>query len=402
MPQPLSSSEHLPRRLSLAVNLTETTNPRQRMALIALSLIVLFTIFHYGTATHHLSFHNVYRRLYYLPILIAAFSGGLRGGLAAAGLVCAMYAPHAFFLAHRDPSPTIDKLLEMILFIAVGALAGLLVGQRDRAQARVEATLRERDALAQQLVRAGKLSALGEVAAGLAHELRNPLASIMGSAEALSSEFPKDHRKSRIVQLMLKEIERLDRVISRFLAFARPTTPNRWVVDLGGILSAVRDLVAHRNPQISIKLPSPQEAIVFADPDQVTQVLLNLLLNAFEAIESAEPKEPREPKEASAEASAKASGEVEVLIEARAVASRRYLCVGVKDTGPGIAPAHLEVIFNPYFTTKPEGTGLGLSLSNQMMEAHGGFLQVAPCTPANTVWACFPISAGADGATGSA
>jgi two-component system sensor histidine kinase HydH len=358
------------------------------MALIALSLIVLFTIFHYGTATHHLSFHNVYRRLYYLPILIAAFAGGLRGGLAASGLVCVMYAPHAFFLAHRDPSPTIDKLLEMILFIAVGALAGLLVGQRDRAQAKVEATLRERDALAQQLVRAGKLSALGEVAAGLAHEIRNPLAAIMGSAEALSSEFSKEHRKFRISQLLLKEIERLDRVIKRFLAFARPTTPNRRKVDLWGLVSAVHDLVAHRNPQISIKLPAPQEAVVFADPDQVTQVLLNLLLNAFEAIESVEPK---------ASAESKASGEVEVLMEARAVASRRYLCVGVKDSGPGIPPAQVEVIFDPYFTTKPEGTGLGLSLSSQMMEAHGGFLQVGPGEPVNTVWACFPLSAGEHG-----
>ena len=353
--------------------LNADNNSKRTLAFIAIALVLLITAFHYGTDAHHISAHNVYRRLYYLPILVAAFAGGLRGGLLTALIACALYIPHAFLVMHGDPSPTIDKLMEMLLFLVVGALAGLLVSQRDRAQERVEAALRERDELERELVRAGKLSAVGEVAAGLAHEIRNPLASIMGSAEALGKEFPEDHRKHRISQLMLREIERLDRVIRCFLEFARPATPQRRDIDLMSLVEGLQSLVDHRTSSVDIVLPEPRRAQVFADPDQATQVLLNLLLNGLEAVEGEG-----------------ATGEVRIRFDDRMVGKRPYLCVGIQDSGPGIPEKFLESIFDPYFTTKANGTGLGLSLSSRIMEAHDGFLHVEPTPGANTVWACFP------------
>ena len=346
------------------------------IAAVALGLIAAVTLVHYATDMQAVAFHNVYRRLYYLPIVLAAFAHGLRGGVGAAGLASAAYLPHAFFMAHRDPAPPVDKGLEIALYFAVGALTGWLVERQRRVQRQLEASLTERDALAGQLVRAGKLSALGELTAGLAHELRNPLASILGSAEALAAEFPADHRKHRLGQLMLREIDRLDRVVTDFLEFARPTTPTRQRVDMRGLLEEVVGLARHHRDADAVRFQievDPNELELEVDPDQMTQVLLNLTLNATQALFEGEPEAPT----------------ITYLAREREVGTRRRRCLGVRDNGPGVDPAHLEEIFHPYFTTRPEGSGLGLSLSARMIEAHGGFLDVESEPGQTTFWICF-------------
>lgn len=344
-----------------------------RNIIVALSLVALITVFHYATDMSHVGFHNVFRRLYYIPIVIAAFGAGLRGALATALLVCAAYLPHAFFLHHRDPSPTIDKLLEMVLYLAIGALAGWFVDQRLRAQRKLEATLEERDVLEQQLVRAGKLSALGELSAGIAHELRNPLASIQGAAEALAPEFPPEHRKHRMAQILLSESARLERVIADVLNFAHPAPPQRVPTSLLDVSRSAAQLASHRYPNVSFDIPNDPCPPLHIDPAQCTQVLLNLMLNAGEALNGGPAR-------------------VDLRLEYRRLASRDYLCIGVHDTGPGIPEALREQVFDPFFTSRPEGTGLGLTISSRIMEAHKGFLDPQGTPGDHTVWACFPTS----------
>ena len=163
------------------------------MLWVSLGMTALITLAHYTTDSHDIAYHNVFRRLYYVPVVLAAFGWGLRGGLAVATLASLAYIPHAFFLEHHhDPAPAVDKILEIVLYLVVGAMTGWLVGRERRAVSRLEHLLEERAELEQELVRAGKLSALGELLAGVAHEIRNPLASIMGAAEALERALPEN------------------------------------------------------------------------------------------------------------------------------------------------------------------------------------------------------------------
>lgn len=351
----------------------------KRLIGATLVLWLAVTIVHYMTDHHAIEFHNVYRRLYYLPIVLAAFAYGWRSGLLSA-LACSLaYLPHAFFLPHhhRDPAPTIDKLLEIVLYLVVGGLTGWLVERQRQVQRSLERSLDERDALQAQLVRAGKLSALGELSSGLAHELRNPLASIMGSAEALASEFEPTHRKHRIAQLMLREIDRLNRVVSNFLAFARPATPTLKTIDLHEVVSHVRELVEHQ-PEASqldwqIEL-QPGQLVVNADPDQIEQVILNLVLNLAQAMRAMPDTAPQR---------------VRIYETTRPLGQHTSRALAIEDNGPGISPQDLEHIFDPYFTTRHEGSGLGLSISHRIMESHGGYLDAQSHPGETTFWLVF-------------
>jgi two-component system, NtrC family, sensor histidine kinase HydH len=342
--------------------------------------IVGVTFFHYITDSYAVEFHNVYRRLYYIPIVLAAFSHGLKGGVGAAVVASLAYAPHAFFMAHSDPAPTLDKVLEMVLYVAIGGLTGWLVNRQSEIRQALERSLEERDVLEESLVRAGKLSALGQLTAGLAHEIRNPLASIMGSAEAVAAEFDEEHRKYRMGQLLLAEIDRLNRVVSDFLRFARPGEPQRVAVDPMELAGEVRELTAARakHLQVDVELAADTApTTVLADPDQIRQVILNFFLNAYGAIEEHDHDGHYEP-------------EISVIYQRRQVGGRRLFCLGVRDNGPGVAEEVRDKIFDPYFTTRDEGTGLGLSVSSRIAEAHDGFIDVTTASPGATFWLCLP------------
>ncbi len=348
-------------------------------ASVAIALIVLVTAFHYLTDPHAVEFHNVYRRLYYIPIVLAAFSHGLAGGLLAGVVASLAYLPHAFFLEHRSPSPAIDKILEMVLYVGIGGLTGWLVGRQRDIQRALERSLEERDALEESLIRAGKLSALGQMTSGLAHEIRNPLASIMGSAEALVDEFDEDHRKHRMGQVLLAEIERLNGVVEDFLEFARPGSPEVSKADLLEVAAEVAELTAPqaRDGDVDVDVRIAPKTWVAADPSQLSQVVLNFLLNAYQAYErgSAPPGEPRR---------------VVMDVESRRVGETHFVCLGVRDNAGALAESDVERIFDPYVTGRDGGTGLGLSVSSRIIEAQDGFIDVDVDDDTTTFWACIP------------
>ncbi|MBU0553723.1 hypothetical protein KKF91_01925 [Myxococcota bacterium] len=330
---------------------------------VSLALMAAITLGHYLTNPAWVTSHNVYRRLYYLPVVLSAFGGGLRGGLGAALLVALAYVPHAFLLHHhRDPAPTMDKLMELLLYGLVGGLTGLLVERQRAARRALEAALAARDALEQELVRAAKLSALGSLLAGVAHEIRNPLASIMGAAEGLERRCPEG---ARLVALQLREIRRLQRVVDDFLAFAKPSPARRAPVSIQAAFEEAISLARHRSQAARFEIEPSATRQVWADRDQLTQVLLNLLLNAVDAA-------PHAP--------------ITLRVAARVVAGRAYTCLGVADQGPG-AP---QSCFDPYFTTKADGSGLGLSISNRIVERHGGFIQLDAAPGRTVFWVCLP------------
>jgi two-component system sensor histidine kinase HydH len=216
--------------------------------------------------------------------------------------------------------------------------------------------LLEVKALEAEVLHRERLSALGNLAAAVAHEVRNPLNAISMGLQRLKLEFqPTDDQEdySRLAELMLGEVHRLNTIVEQFLSLARPFEIKPEALPLPEILkelAALEDSDAKRS-QVQIRvIAAPNLPPLKADPSHLTQVLLNLMLNGLQAM----------PHGGTLTLEAKTS-------------SSNFL-IAVTDTGTGIAPENLARIFEPYFTTKAKGTGLGLAISHRIIEAHGGTL----------------------------
>ncbi len=318
----------------------------------SLLLIILITAIHYLTDPHNIAYHNVARRLYYLPIVISAFAMGIRGGIIAAAIVTLAYFPHAFLMDHHhDPAPGIDKTLELILYFVVGTITGFLVQKERKVRFDLETASRKRDDLQTQLIQASKMTALGELSSGLAHEIRNPLASILGSAEALSSEFDEGHKKRRIADLLISEIGRLNGVVSRFLSFAKPGKPKRERLKVRDLLDHTIEILPDAN--LCTIAPGNTDGFILADENQIQQVLLNLALNGLASGENAR---------------------IRFETSNENVAGEHYFRISLRDDGEGVDEQVASTLFDPFVTSRHDGSGLGLSISTQIMDAHGGFV----------------------------
>jgi len=217
--------------------------------------------------------------------------------------------------------------------------------------------LTELRAMEEAVQRSKRLADLGQVAAGLAHELRNPLASISGCVELLRGAQGLSDEDQRIMGIVLRETGRLDQLLTRFLEFTRPAPPQRVPADLALLAGETLDVFAADPVAAGLRLErSLIRAPVECDPDQLRQVLWNLLANASQAVREAGR-----------------SGGVRVSCEPHADGGA---LLAVSDDGPGIPKGELARIFTPFFTTKPRGTGLGLAVVQRIVDAHGGSVAV--------------------------
>lgn len=337
--------------------------------------IAVVTAAHYLTGERLHWLHDIWRRLYYLPIILGAFSFGLRGSTWAAVVVAVVYAPHAFTtFSTVDPAHGIEKTLEMILYLVVGVVTGALADRERRARARSDASaagLREAmdqmRLMEQEVVRAGRLSALGEMTAGLAHEIRNPLGSMKGTAQILGDEIAEGSPRRRMLELHVAEIDRLGAILDRFLSFARPQPLELADVDLQGVLADVQGLVAAhaRASAVDLVVRGGPAVAVRGDREKLEQVVLNLVLNAVHAVALPAGSEGTTGR-----------GRVELAVTEGVRSGRPFAIIEVTDDGPGVSPDLRERIFNPFFSTRPEGTGLGLSISARIVEEHAGLIEV--------------------------
>jgi signal transduction histidine kinase len=204
-----------------------------------------------------------------------------------------------------------------------------------------------------QMSRAEHLAALGELAAGLAHEIRNPLAGIAGVIEIVSRDLPATSPARAVVKDVRLEITRISRTLTDLLQTARPRTPEIRRSNLNTTVEHAVMLARQLYSPIKIELQkAPHLPEVEHDSDQIHQLLLNLVLNAVQAMDG--------------------TGTVTVEIDTRDGSAR----VAVSDTGRGISPSNLPNIFRPFYTTKGDGTGLGLSLARRIVEDHQGRIEV--------------------------
>jgi hypothetical protein len=208
-----------------------------------------------------------------------------------------------------------------------------------------------------QMTRAEHLATLGELAAGLAHEIRNPLAGIAGVIDIIGRDLPEKSPARSVLKDVKHEVMRVNRIITDLLETARPKPPEYRAADLNSTAEHAVIFARQQTLAKPVKLElrkSGASLTVEHDPNQIQQVLLNLMLNAIQAMEVARP------------------GEVEVDVMQR----DGLAVVSVSDTGKGIKPEHLPNIFRPFYTTKGSGTGLGLSLARRIVEDHGGKITV--------------------------
>jgi signal transduction histidine kinase len=327
--------------------------------------IALIGVAHYATAATHHWMHDLLRRLYYLPIVLAAFACGLRGGLAASLVTSLTYTPHAFFLhGLHDPAPGIEKVLEIVLYNAVGAVAGYLADLERRRRTDLQRALHEQQRLQRELVRAGRLSALGEVVAGIAHEVKNPLHALAGTAEVIDPLISADRDERRLWDLHVAEIARLQRVAERFLSFARPAPPARAPLDLRDVVARVADLVGadarRKGVVVEYDLP-PQPATVLGDRDQLAQIGLNVAVNAVQAIGRG----------------GRGGGRVRLSLHPERRDGRALWAVRVENDGPPLADEEREHLFDPFHGDQEGGAGLGLSISSRIADQHDGWLEAA-------------------------
>jgi signal transduction histidine kinase len=296
---------------------------------------------------HDPFWHDLFRRLYYLPIILAAFRYGLGGGLATSIVVSLLFLPHVLMTRAMLPRQASEAVFEIPLYVVVGVVTGILSDRQRKAN--------------DSLRRAERLKTLGEMAAGMAHEVKNPLAAIRSSAQILTERL--SGKEAQFAGIVVSEVDRLNRVVNEFLDYARPAPLKRESVLLSGLLDSCLELLTPVIKQAGVTVKRacpPDEHKVDADPNQLRQVFLNLILNAVQAMHS--------------------GGEVTLELKQEGGHTR----VSVHDTGPGIPPDKLLQVCEPFYSTKPGGTGLGLPIAQRIVAEHGGRLEIACATGAGT------------------
>lgn len=230
----------------------------------------------------------------------------------------------------------------------------------------------EQHALTDKLVQSDKLVLLGQLSAGVAHEIRNPLAAVNLSLQVLKRTLNPDNQDFNYVQNALMGVERISRIVEVTLNFSKPTLPIIEELNINTIIASALELVSasirRKEIQVELKLDENLPKIPL-DFKQIQQVIINLLTNASDAIKS----------------------QGKIIIKSYIEKSNRrtegeFIVVSIKDNGIGIAPEDLQKIFNPFFTRKVEGTGLGLPITQRIMYQHNGIIDVESIVGVGTVF----------------
>lgn len=241
-------------------------------------------------------------------------------------------------------------LITMAACFCVAFLSSLLSEQEKK-------TRKELLAMENHVKRVEKMAAMGEMGAGLAHEIKNPLASLTGSIQLLKEDIPYNHDHDKLMKIILREADRLSSLVNNFLLFARPPVGRVEVIELTSALQETvklfeNDLSLHGRIAITKKYASG--IWIEIDPVHLSQILWNLLSNAVEAIED--------------------KGHIDIQMVSL---KKEFVEIKISDDGCGMSDEIIKTIFDPFFTTKSNGTGLGLSIAHRIVESYNGQLEVS-------------------------
>lgn len=439
-------------------------NGDKRSKIVIVLLLLIITILHYSTRLRPWGIHDFYRRLYYIPIILAAFKFRLRGGFIVSTLVVLIYAPHLLTYFGELNIEVINQFLESGMFMIIGLITGYLVEQdykRGKAlehqvikianlenythnilesidsgvmafkadgsfntmNKKIEKILGNKEEVVKFLVqedmvkqinrvlsgkekvikqelrytigkdheiyleitiypiintskveegavvvvqdvttvkrleadvkRGERLAAVGQLASGIAHEIRNPLGIIKTISQTINQDVEDEEIKEGL-DIIQHEIDRANKVIKGILDFARPNKIQDCIINLekliGELVIVTRKFAQQQNVDLVLNIEKP--SIVKGDPDKLKQAFINIILNGIQSM--------------------KDGGNLEITLEE---IDEKWAVISFKDEGEGISEQLSDKIFNPFFTTKESGTGLGLSITHSTIEDHNGKIE---------------------------
>jgi len=328
-----------------------------------------------------------YYLIYFLPVVTAAMYFDAWAMLAWTGITSAVYCSFLIWVPWWKFEFTTDSATELAIRNLFFFLAGIVVNrfvtenrrqaQRHRELAETLAeTNRRLEQVQEEARRAERLAALGQLSAGLAHEIRNPLGVIKGSAEMLNKKLQTtDTVTSELAGYISSEVNRLNTIVTRFLDFARPHELELHSQEIPALVDRALKAVRDRWPEANVEVErqyADNLPNVPVDRDLCEQVFINLFLNAYEAMGTD-------------------GGTLKVGIAPADSDGRPGVEVRIEDTGPGIPPELREQIFNPFFTTKKSGVGLGLSIVSKIVDDHRGWIRVTTPPGGAGQGACFRV-----------
>jgi len=341
----------------------------EHMKLLIAALLAIISSFHYLTPTEFRPLHELYKVLYFIPIILGAFAFGVRGGILTALATTVLYLPHVIFQWGGSFIMNISRFFMILLYNTLGALTGYLWEQEKKQRnfyqqaseelkeslLKLEKTSDELKQIEGHLRAAERLSTLGELTASLAHEVRNPLGSIRGVAEILRDESHNDSH-AKFIDILLKEVQRIESVVANYLSLARqkslPKAPFDVIAVIESTLALIGPEIRKKSLQV-VRAYHPQHLQILGQEDQVRQAILNIVLNAIQA------------------------SPIRGILEISAEKSDERILIKVIDEGPGLSREAAAKMFEPFFTEKTEGVGLGLAITKRIIEGHKGGIQAA-------------------------
>jgi two-component system, NtrC family, sensor histidine kinase HydH len=340
--------------------------------------------------TGEMGINSPYYPIYYLPVITAAIYYGPIGTLLWSSLASLAYCSFLISaLEEYELTPEAEGLLALriLFFFLVAILVNRFVVENRKQVARYQALSETLEETNRQLQRAEadarrseRLAALGQMSAGLAHEIRNPLGVIKGSAEMLVHKL-KDAQplESELAGYIFSEVNRLNALVARFLDFARPSNLELRPLPMASVVDRALDSVHNQSSHIGVRVERHYAAglpNIMVDEQLCESVFVNLIHNAYQAMDAAHKAD---------------SGRERVLrlsIAPETSSGRDGVVVTVEDTGPGVPAELREQIFNPFYTSKKDGVGLGLAIVAKIVDAHRGWIKLEDCSP---IGACFRV-----------
>jgi len=314
-------------------------------------LILLLTILHYTTPLEEILLHVVFRDLYFFPIILSGFWFGLRGGVTASLVVTVLYLPMVVGKSSGFAGHDLGNQLTILLFNIVGVLVGWL-RKREAAQHQARTTEHE-------------LAAMGKAVACVAHDMTTPLTVIGGLVRQVRRKVPDEDNSARKLDIALEQTMALEFLVKDMLAFSRPLKLDLKRRDLNAcIQTAVRVAQEkYRQQGVDLSFESEEKQLLCVyDAHRLQQALLNLINNGMEASFPGD----------------------KVVVRSRLESDS--VIVEIIDRGKGIGKEKMDTIFQPFITTKKEGTGLGLPIVKKVVEAHGGFVQCEHANPKGMIF----------------
>jgi len=329
--------------------------------------------------------HSSYYLIYYLPVVTAAMYFEAWATLLWTALTAAAYCSFLLWVldliwVFGEYQLTVEGATELairnLFFFLAAVIVNRFVTENRRQAETLAETNRRLEQVQEEARRAERLAALGQLSAGLAHEIRNPLGVIKGSAEMLNKKLQTtDAVTSELAGYISSEVNRLNTIVTRFLDFARPHELELHSQEIPALVDRALKAVHDRWPEAKVEVErqyADNLPNVPVDRDLCEQVFTNLFLNAYEAMGTD-------------------GGKLRVAIEPAESDGRRGVEVRIEDTGPGIPLELREQIFNPFFTTKKSGVGLGLSIVSKIVDDHRGWIRVATPPGGAGNGACFRV-----------